>query len=299
MITEDTSQEVSQLLARYRLSADELLEVRGACGEFSEDRLVEEFYLWLETQSEFMDYFADRARLERVKRAQKLYWRQFLDAAVDRHYVATRVHVGKVHARIRLGIPIYCASMSWSISWIKATLHGRGLAADQERRIVNILDRLCHMDAAVAIEAIATEHARIIEDQSQTLLELSTPTLKLWDDIVLLPLIGLVDSQRASYIMEGLLHAIVNTGSRIAIVDVTGVPVIDTFVAQHLVQSTTAARMLGATVIFTGFSPEVAQTLTRLGVDLSMLRTAGSLRAGLREAFILTNHIIMKKQTGT
>ncbi len=123
-----------------------------------------------------------------------------------------------------------------------------------------------------------------IAAQAEIMMEMSTPVIKLWNGVVLTPLIGILDTDRSAQMTERVLDAIVENEARVVILDVTGVAVIDTSVARHIISTVDAARILGAEVIITGFSPEAAQTLSQLGVDFKSLRTRGSLAAGLREA---------------
>ena len=135
--------------------------------------------------------------------------------------------------------------------------------------------------------------------QSETILELSTPVVKLWDEVVLLPLVGVIDTRRAQQMMERLLNAIVANEARVALIDVTGVPIIDTAVARHLLMMVSAAKVLGAEVVITGFSPIIAQTLTTMGVDFAALRTRGSLRSGIDEVLMLIDSQIVPRQRRT
>ena len=121
----------------------------------------------------------------------------------------------------------------------------------------------------------------VINRQQQELLELSTPVVKLWDGILALPMIGTLDSARTQIVMESLLQKIVDTESQIAILDITGVPTVDTLVAQHLLKTVTALRLMGAECIISGVRPQIAQTIVHLGVDLQGVITKASLADAL------------------
>jgi rsbT co-antagonist protein RsbR len=138
--------------------------------------------------------------------------------------------------------------------------------------------------ALLTTEAHQAGREEIIRRQSQDLLELSTPVVNLWDGILALPLIGALDSGRTQVVMEALLEKIVETGSRLAIIDITGVPTVDTEVAQHLMKTVAAARLMGAECIISGIRPQIAQTIVHLGVDLGDITTKASLQSALAVA---------------
>jgi rsbT co-antagonist protein RsbR len=121
----------------------------------------------------------------------------------------------------------------------------------------------------------------VIKRQQEELLELSTPVVKLWDGVLALPMIGTLDSQRTQVVMESLLQRIVDTGSEIAIIDITGVPTVDTLVAQHLLKTVTAIRLMGADCIISGVRPQIAQTIVHLGLDLQGVVTKANLADAL------------------
>lgn len=142
-----------------------------------------------------------------------------------------------------------------------------------------LLDRL----ALLTTEAYIAMREELILRQQQELLELSTPVVKLWDGILALPIIGTLDSARTQVVMENLLQSVVASNSRFAIIDITGVPTVDTLVAQHLLKTITAARLMGAECIISGVRPQIAQTIVHLGINLEDVTT----RAKLSDAFAL------------
>jgi rsbT co-antagonist protein RsbR len=132
-------------------------------------------------------------------------------------------------------------------------------------------------------EAYLKTREETIRRQQEEMLELSTPVVKLWEGILALPLIGTLDSARTQIVMESLLEAIVQTNSKVAIIDITGVPTVDTVVAQHLLKTVTAARLMGADCIISGVRPQIAQTIVHLGINLLDITT----KATLSDAFSL------------
>ena len=134
----------------------------------------------------------------------------------------------------------------------------------------------------------------VIQRQQEEMLELSTPVVKLWDGVLALPMIGTLDSQRTQVVMESLLQRIVETGSEIAIIDITGVPTVDTLVAQHLLKTVTAIRLMGADAIISGVRPQIAQTIVHLGLDLQGIVTKANLADALALALKRTGVTVTK-----
>jgi len=138
----------------------------------------------------------------------------------------------------------------------------------------------------------------IISRQQQEMLELSTPVVALWDGILALPLIGTLDSARTQVVMESLLERIVETSASIAIIDITGVPTVDTLVAQHLLKTVAAARLMGTDCIISGIRPQIAQTIVHLGVELGQVITKATLADAFRIALQKSNLTVCKVTAG-
>lgn len=148
--------------------------------------------------------------------------------------------------------------------------------------------------ALFTTEAYMATREQLIKRQQQELLELSTPVVKLWDGILALPIIGTLDSARTQVVMESLLQTVVQTNSKFAIIDITGVPTVDTLVAQHLLKTITAARLMGAECIISGVRPQIAQTIVHLGIDLTQVITKAKLADALAVCLQKSNRAVVK-----
>lgn len=166
--------------------------------------------------------------------------------------------------------------------------------AEQTWSISVLLDQL----GLMTVEAFQRGREEIIQRQQAELLELSTPVVQVWDGVLALPMIGTLDSARTQVVMETLLQRIVETGAPIAIIDITGVPTVDTAVAQHLLKTVAATRLMGSDCIISGIRPQIAQTLVHLGVDLQTVVTKASLADALALAFQRTGVAVVRSAPG-
>lgn len=157
------------------------------------------------------------------------------------------------------------------------------------RAVDDVLDRL----SLLTFEAYVEAREKVISQQSASLMELSTPVILLWNNVIMLPLVGVIDTIRARQFTERMLEAISNHEASVTIIDVTGVPVFDTSVARHIMKAVDAAQLLGSRIIMTGISPEAAQTLTKLGVSFANVISRATLRAGFAEALQLVGRRIV------
>ena len=151
-------------------------------------------------------------------------------------------------------------------------------------RILDAYEPAANRIANTVAVGFVQERERVIREQQEAIRVLSTPVLQVRERLLILPIIGVIDPQRARQLTEQLLQGIRTNRAKVVVIDITGVPVMDATVANHLVQTVEAARLLGATVIITGLSPEIAQTLVTIGVDLGKMNTVGDLQGGIEEA---------------
>ncbi len=282
---DEAHREVEALLKLYEITDEDLDRIRSA-GELLKDRmndLVSRWYSWLETQPEFEEFFSDEEVLRRAQALQLDYWKDFFSAQVDPEYLETRRHLGKTHVRIGLPLPTYFAGTTKFLSVIFELLEEEGW--DSASATAEAINELAHLDIGVVVETYTTLEKEVIESQSRALMEMSTPVTEIWKGILLLPIVGIIDSKRAQDIMSAALSQVAETHARIFILDISGVGVVDTAVANHLVKITKATRLMGCESMISGVSPAIAQTIVELGIDVGTVRTTATMRDALAYGF--------------
>lgn len=175
---------------------------------------------------------------------------------------------------------------------LQANIDDPAILFSDSLEINSMIDNL----AILTFETFIKGREEVISRQTDEITEISTPVIRVWDGVVALPIIGTLDSSRTQVVMENLLQQIVDTGSSIAILDISGVPAVDSLVAQHLIKTVSATRLLGAECIISGIRPEIAQIVVHLGIDLSNIITKASLASALKTAFNMLQLEVHKKK---
>jgi rsbT co-antagonist protein RsbR len=280
MTTQDYSTRISQLIQEHEaeignewMTQLEALTVRS--NVVSKDQLRKHC-------QQFLTAFATATRSGELQNIEHRSWDEVRD--ILENISTTRAKGGST--------PSETATFIFSLKQPLFASLNRALASDPAMlahvswTIGTLLDKL----GLYTIEVFQRARDQVIVRQQQELLELSTPVVKLWNGILALPLIGTLDSARTQVVMENILQKIVDTGAAIAIIDITGVPTVDTLVAQHLMKTIAAARLMGADCIISGIRPQIAQTIVHLGVNLEDVTT----KATLADAFV-----VALERTGT
>jgi len=271
----------------YQLSAGDLRRVKvlgerilpGLAGH------VDEFYKWMRGEPFYLEFFSDDVTQARVEKLQHRYWQDFFSGTVDDDYVAKRRAVGEAHARIGLPLQAYLAAMNVSLHlFADGALRGHTDAKTHAAEVES-MTKLMHLDTAIVVEQFTKVSNQIISQQGQALIEMSTPVTAIWEDILMLPIVGIIDSKRAMDIMNAMLSKIAETRSKVIILDISGVGVVDTAVANHLIKITKATKLMGCACTISGVSPAIAQTIVELGIEVGDMQTTATLRDALEAAF--------------
>lgn len=250
------------------------------------DDVIDKVYEFLRSVlgDAFEVHFADERALNRAKALSRRAWLEFLQCTWDEHYIQSRVRIGEVHAQLQIEPHHYLATMEKGVDLL-IEAGAQALPPGQLLATIESIRRIAHMESAMVVNVYSTRTADIISQQSRALTDMSTPITAIWDGILMLPVVGIVDSRRAQDIMQRMLEQIADKRATVFILDISGVAVVDTAVANHLIRMTKAARLMGSQTIVSGLSPSVAQTIVELGIETGEMRTTGNLQDALRIAF--------------
>jgi rsbT co-antagonist protein RsbR len=278
-----TEADLEARLAYFRITDEDLAllrEMRSFAQEHT-GAIVERFYEHLMSQPETRAFLDDRALVQRLKRTQTRYFLELFDGQIDLDYVERRLRIGAVHERLGVAPRWYIGAYGHYLSLVNERLQGVHHEPAEARRHIDIVEKVMHFDASLAMDAYIAAHLETVHRQQVAIRELSTPVIRVYDRVLMMPLVGTVDSLRAQQIMESVLLRLSEEQARVLILDIAGVAVVDTQVADYLLKTTAAVRLLGAKTILTGISPQVARTIVELGVNLSTLHTRNKLADGL------------------
>jgi rsbT co-antagonist protein RsbR len=284
-------EEINNLLSKFDLTEADFANVRRA-GQLLEKQLpsfISDWYEWLSQHEEYQFFFGGNPdSLARVQRQQLQHWQTFFTAVVDKDYVQRCRYIGQVHARIELHNDIYLAGISKAVSLLNGRLNLLQPSPSQLPMLIDSVQKFAFMEAYLTMEEIVRIQSEKLAQHSRALLEISTPVTPIWDGILLLPLLGIIDSARTQDVMNKSLAKIAETRAKVFVLDISGVGAVDTAVANQLIKITKATRLMGCEAIISGISPAIARTVVELGVSVWDVRTTST----LRDAFEIALKII-------
>lgn len=249
------------------------------------DEYVETFFERVAAVSQTTAFLRRHEVLDEAKRLKRDHLMEMMGGRYERHYVEQRIRLAVLYSRHGLETAVFLGAFHELMRAIGTTVM-RQFARDPAEAFARFmsLKKLSFFDIGIMTDTLIAERERTITLQQEALKELSTPVLQVRDRLLILPIIGMIDSDRAKQLTDSLLRSIRENRAKVVVMDITGVAAVDSKVANHLIQTVAAARLMGTTVIVTGLSAEVAQSLVALGIDLGKINTVGDLQGGMEEA---------------
>jgi rsbT co-antagonist protein RsbR len=248
------------------------------------DALTDTFFRHLANLSEAKVLLGYRELTTQARTLKRAHMLEMVSGRYDLAYAEQRIRLGLLYGRVGLETKVFVGAFQQVIAKAGELIMAESADPTEGFQRFLSLQKVAFFDIGLHSDVLIHERERVIGKQSEAIRELSTPVLQIRDRLLLLPLIGVVDTHRAQLITENLLQAIRAARARVVVIDVTGVATIDSKVANHLLQTVTAARLMGARTIVSGLSADVAQSMVALGIELSPFRTVGDLQGGLEDA---------------
>jgi rsbT co-antagonist protein RsbR len=291
--------ERTRRLAFFELTEDDfkrLSALKPFADRWTQD-ITEGLYQLIMEQPESRIFFPDEATLARVKRMQNSYFLDLFSGNCDLNYVRDRLRVGAAHERIGMPVKLYLGAYRRYLALIHNRLldHFKGNELEAAKALSSV-QKIIFFDMALAIDTYIAASLETVTRHQAAIRELSTPVIKVHDRILLLPIVGTVDTQRAHQIMETVLLQVVEEQAKVMILDIAGVPVVDTKVADHILKTTAAVQLLGGQTILTGISASVARTVVQLGVEITRMHTRSKLSEGIELALSIVGKKITSRK---
>jgi len=280
-----TEEAVEQRRRIVNIGPDDLKRIAAVRDIVTEsiDQLNASFFEYLTKLEEGRPITGNRHLLEKARELQRQHLTAMVAGEYGKSYAEQRLELTTLYSRLELRV--FLAAFHHLLRTVGAAIIEKFRHAPTEG-FDNFmsLKKVAFFDIGLIVDGIVFERERVIRQQQDAIRELSTPVLQIRERLLLLPIIGIIDTHRARLITENLLKAIRANRAKVVVTDITGVATIDSRVANHLLQTVTAAKLMGAVVVVTGLSAEVAQSLVALGIDLTKLNTVGDLQGGMEEA---------------
>lgn len=246
------------------------------------DALVDAFFKHLAPLPEAKVLLGYEELTRQAKELKRKHIIEMVGGRYDLNYAEQRIRLGLLYGRVGLETKVFVGAFQHMLG-----AAGRLIMADKGENgfeCYQSLQKVAFLDVGLHTDVLVHENQRVIGSQSEAIRELSTPVLQIRERMLLMPLIGVIDTHRARMITENLLGAVRDARAKVVVIDVTGVATIDTKVANHLIQTVTATRMMGAHTVVTGVTAEVAQSMVALGIEMTPFKTVGDLQGGVEYA---------------
>lgn len=291
-------QELKNRLAFFQLTERDfarLASLRGFAEKYMHE-IIDALYELILGHGETKAFFPDEQTVQHVKKMQHAYFLGLFTAKCDLAYVEDRLKVGAIHESIGMPPKWYLGAYGRYLALIHERLAKEVKDAKELFESFGAVKRRIFFDMSFAIDTYIAAHMETMGRHQAAIRELSTPVIKVYDRVLLLPIVGTIDTQRAHQVMEAVLTKVVQEQALVIILDIAGVPVVDTKVADHLIKTTAAVRLLGAQTILTGISAMVARTVVQLGVDIGGMHTRTRLADGIELALDIVGKKIASKE---
>jgi rsbT co-antagonist protein RsbR len=248
------------------------------------DEVIDAFYDHILGFEHLKAKFADAGHFAKVKAGQKRFFENLVGAEPDSVYIEERRRIGRIHEQAEVNPALYIGAYSYYLNRLGELVLAKVDDPARAFRLTRSLQKMAHFDMALALETYVEAREKTIEMTQREIRELPTPVLSLREGLLLIPVVGTLDGLRARQLTVQMLEGIRQHRARAVVLDITGVSVVDSAVANHLMQTIAAGRLMGAMSVLTGISAEVAQSMVRIGIAGDVFNTAGDLQGGIEKA---------------